>query len=146
MVFVLLVIMGYRRLQDDICNYRQWLCQPVGHLNIQKKRRRGMAFEKQRLLVAVDGSQGSLHLVHYVAAICPPKATAVTLFHVLSPVAESYWDVETEPVETSDGQPVASALANRETAMEAFMKNARQVLRDSGFPDEAVRVVIQPRK
>lgn len=105
-----------------------------------------MAFEKQRLLVAVDGSQGSLHLVHYVAAICPPKATAVTLFHVLSPVAESYWDVEAQPVETPDGQPVAPALVNRETAMEAFMKNARQVLRDSGFPDEAVRVVIQPRK
>ena len=103
-----------------------------------------MASEKQKLLVAVDGSQGSLDGVRYVGRMCTPEATEVTLFHVLSSVAESYWDVEVAPVETMNGKPASVALANRRAVTDAFMDSARQVLLDGGFSDAAVRVVIQP--
>jgi len=105
-----------------------------------------MTSEKQKLLLAVDGSQGSLDVIRYVAGICSPAATAVTLFHVLSSVAESYWDVEAAPIETPDNGPVSTSLANRRAVMEAFMDDACRALRDKGFPDAAVRVVIQPRR
>jgi len=54
-----------------------------------------MTSERQKLLVAVDGSEQSLEVVRYVAGICAPKRVEVTLFHVLSPVSESFWDLRT---------------------------------------------------
>jgi len=104
-----------------------------------------MASERQKLLVAVDGSEQSREVVRYVAGICAPKRIEVTLFHVLSPVSESFWDLRTAP-ESSVTEPYRGWLARHQTAMEVFMVDARQVLSDSGFPDEAVRVVVQPRQ
>jgi len=104
-----------------------------------------MASERQKLLVAVDGSEQSLEVVRYVAGICAPKRIEVTLFHVLSPVSESFWDLRTAP-ESSVTEPYRRWLARHQNAMEDFMVDARQVLSDSGFPDEAVRVVVQPRQ
>lgn len=104
-----------------------------------------MASKKQKLLVAVDGSQGSLDAVCYLAGMCAPRTTEVTLFHVLSPFDESYWDAEAS-LSTLDDKPVTMALTNRKAAMEAFMDDACKVLRDSGFHDELVRVVIHPRQ
>ena len=104
-----------------------------------------MASERQKLLVAVDGSEQSREVVRYVAGICAPKRIEVTLFHVLSPVSESFWDLRTAP-ESSITEPYRGWLARHQAAMEIFMVDARQVLSDSGFPDEAVRVVLQPRQ
>ena len=104
-----------------------------------------MASERQKLLVVVDGSEQSREVVRYVAGICAPKRIEVTLFHVLSPVSESFWDLMTSP-ESSGTEPHGGWLARHQTEMEAFMDGARQVLYDSGFPDEAVRVVVQLRQ
>jgi nucleotide-binding universal stress UspA family protein len=104
-----------------------------------------MASERQKLLVAVDGSEQSREVVRYVAGICSSKRIEVTLFHVLSPVSESFWDLRTAP-DSSITEPHRGWLARHQTAMENVMDDARRVLSDSGFPDEAVRVVLQPRQ
>lgn len=104
-----------------------------------------MASERQKLLVAVDGSEQSREVVRYVAGICAPKRIEVTLFHVLSPVSESFWDTGTA-TESSGAEPHRGWLARHETAMENFMDGARRMLSDSGFPEDAVRVVLQPRQ
>ena len=104
-----------------------------------------MASERQKLLVAVDGSEQSLEVVRYVAGVCAPKRIEVTLFHVLSPVSESFWDHRAAP-ESSGTEPYRGWLAHHQAAIEVYMDGARQVLSDSGFPDEAVRVVVQPRQ
>ena len=104
-----------------------------------------MASERQKLLVAVDGSEQSREVVRYVAGICAPKRIEVTLFHVLSPVSESFWDHRAAP-ESSVTEPYRGWLARHQIAMEVFMDDARRMLSDSGFPDEAVRVVLQPRQ
>lgn len=101
--------------------------------------------EKQKLLVAVDGSQGAMDAVRYVAGMCTPETTVLTLFHVLSSVAESYWDGEASP-NTLAGKPEAVVLEQRRAAMETFMDRARRVLSEGGFPDEAIQVVIQSRQ
>ena len=104
-----------------------------------------MTPEKQKLLVALDGSQGAMDAVRYVVDMCTPETTVLTLFHVLSSVAESYWDVEAS-INILAGKPVAVLLEQRRAVMETFMDSARQVLREAGFPDEAIQVVIQPRQ
>ena len=86
-----------------------------------------MASERQKLLVAVDGSEQSLEVVRYVAGICAPKRIEVTLFHVISPVSESFWDLRTA-TESSDTKPHRGWLARHQSAMEVFMDGARQVL------------------
>lgn len=104
-----------------------------------------MASERQKLLVAVDGSEQSREVVRYVAGICAPKRIEVTLFHVLSPVSESFFDLSTAP-ESSGTEPYRGWLARHQTTLKVFMDGARQMLSDKGFPDEAVRVVVQPRQ
>lgn len=104
-----------------------------------------MTSERQKLLVAVDGSEQSREVVRYVAGICTPKRTEVTLFHVLSPVTESFWDQRAAP-ESSGTEPYREWLTCHQAAMEDFMDGACRMLHDNGFPDEAVRVVVQPRQ
>jgi nucleotide-binding universal stress UspA family protein len=103
-----------------------------------------MASERQKVLVAVDGSEQSREVVRYVAGICAPKRIEVTLFHAFSPVSESFWDTGTA-AEPSSTEPHRGWLARHQTAMEDFMDGARRMLSESGFPEEAVRVVLQPR-
>lgn len=104
-----------------------------------------MASERQKLLVAVDGSDQSREVVRYVAGICAPKLTQVTLFHVLSPVSENFWDFNAS-AESPDTQSDREWHERCQAAMKAFMDGARQILSDNGFPDQAVRIVIQPRR
>ncbi len=104
-----------------------------------------MAPGRHKLLVAVDGSEQSLKVVRYVAGICAPDRIAATLFHVLSPVAESFWDIAEAP-EAPGGPSGGEGLAGRRAVIEDFMEGARRVLLDRGFAPEAVRVVIQPRR
>jgi nucleotide-binding universal stress UspA family protein len=104
-----------------------------------------MASKRQKLLVAVDGSEQSREVVRYVAGICAPKQVEVTLFHVLSPVSEIFWDMRSTP-ESSSAEPNRKRLARHQAAMEVFMDDACRMLSESGFPDEAYRVVIQPRQ
>ncbi len=104
-----------------------------------------MASVKQKLLAAVDGSEQSLEVVRYVAGICAPRSTDVTLFHVLSPVPESFWDLRAT-TESSGNELGREWLIRRQAAIKVFMDDARQLLFDSGFPAEAVRAVIQPRQ
>jgi nucleotide-binding universal stress UspA family protein len=103
-----------------------------------------MASERQKVLVAVYGSEQSREVVRYVAGICAPKRIEVTLFHAFSPVSESFWDTGTA-AEPSSTEPHRGWLARHQTAMEDFMDGARRMLSESGFPEEAVRVVLQPR-
>ena len=104
-----------------------------------------MTIEKQKLLVAVDGSQQSMEAVHYVAGICTPESTEVTLLHVLSPVSETSWDLAGAFEGT--GSPMdGERLESRRKVMENFMEGAHRVLSDSGFAADAVRILIQPRR
>jgi nucleotide-binding universal stress UspA family protein len=103
-----------------------------------------MASGKERLLVAVDGSDSSLEVARYAAGVAMPQRTEVTLFHVLSPVSEHYWDLPDIPASATAW--VREATAQRQGAMDAFMHRARGILLNAGFPTEAVRAIVQPRQ
>lgn len=103
-----------------------------------------MSGTRNRILVAVDGSEPSLNAVRYLAAICPPERTALTLFHVLSPTAESRCD-RCEPA--GEAAAAGEAWADcQKRAMQAFMARAGRLLIERGFPRTAVTSHIQPRR
>ena len=55
------------------------------------------------------------------------KRIEVTLFHVLSPVSESFWDHRATP-ESSGTEAYRGWLARHQTTMEVFMDGARRML------------------
>ena len=102
-----------------------------------------MAAARNRILVAVDGSEASFDVVQYLSGICPAERTALTLFHVLSPTAENRYDRTGSA--TEDGM-FESGDAIRKNAMEAFMERAGSLLHGSGFPPGAVTIKVQARR
>lgn len=102
-----------------------------------------MAVARNRILVAVDGSEASFNVIQYLSGICPADRTALTLFHVLSPTAESRYDrIES----ATEEEMFDSGDAARKNAMEAFMERAGSLLNESGFPRSAVTVQIRARR
>ena len=47
--------------------------------------------------MAVDGSEQAFEAVRYVSRLLPPNRMEVVLFHVMTKVPESFWDMEKEP-------------------------------------------------
>lgn len=101
---------------------------------------------KKRILVAVDGSEQAMEAVRYVGKILPPGGFEVVLFHVMTKVPESFWDLEKEPVFQYRIANVSAWEKQQQQMIETFMENARKVLLDEGLPNDAVQVNIHARK
>ncbi len=101
---------------------------------------------RKKILVAVDGSRWATEAVRYVAEVCEPKTAEVVLFHVTTPVPESFWDVEKNPAFRTRR---ASARAWEDAwrlLIEDFMRRATEILAKVGFEGSAVRVIIKTRE
>ncbi|SHF39996.1 Nucleotide-binding universal stress protein, UspA family [Desulfacinum infernum DSM 9756] len=102
--------------------------------------------EKKRILAAVDGSPWSHLVVQYVAQMVDTGILEIVLFHVSSPIPESFWDLERNPAFRSRLAPVAAWEMAQKKAVEDFMEAATASLKRAGVPEEAVRVVIKQRE
>jgi hypothetical protein len=51
----------------------------------------------KKLLLAVDGAEQSFEAVRYVSQLFPPKRLEVVLFHVMTKIPDSFWDIEKSP-------------------------------------------------
>ncbi|MFH2218944.1 MAG: universal stress protein [Pseudomonadota bacterium] len=101
---------------------------------------------KQKLLLAIDGSERSFDAVRYVSKVAPFRKMNVVLFNVFSNVPESYRDLEKDPQFSRAAREVRSWEMQQRKAMQTVMDKARETLIHSGFSDKAVKVVIQNRK
>jgi len=99
----------------------------------------------KKLLVAVDGSEESMSTVNYVANMMPPTETEVVLFHVFSRIPETYWDFDRHPESDVWMNKLKSDEKEHEKTIEAFMKEARQVLVDADFREQLVSSEIRDR-
>jgi nucleotide-binding universal stress UspA family protein len=101
---------------------------------------------RTRILVAVDGSEQALEAVRYVSNTLEPLDVEVVLFHVLTKVPESFWDLEKEPAFRYDIASIKAWEDQQQKLIEDFMTQARQVLLQAGIPREAVAVDVHERK
>lgn len=98
------------------------------------------------ILVAVDGSEQSMHTITYLSHILSSKSVAIELFHVLTEAPESFFD-QGEMEGTADFEaPIEKWKGSRALRMEQFMDEARKALTGAGFPSGSITVTIQPRK
>jgi nucleotide-binding universal stress UspA family protein len=98
---------------------------------------------KEKILVTVDGSDRSLETVKHIAKRKPFQKKHLILFNVFISLPDFYWDIENEPESRGAVVKARTWEAAKQNEMEQFMKKARQILFNEGFPKENVTVKIK---
>ena len=101
---------------------------------------------KRKILLAVDGSDQAFEAVRYVSLLFPPNRMEVVLFHVMTKVPESFWDVEKEPAYSHKVATTRAWELQQKKEIQEFMEKARRLFLDQNVPEDAVRIKIQERK
>jgi nucleotide-binding universal stress UspA family protein len=101
---------------------------------------------KRRILLAVDGSDQAFEAVRYVSQLLPPNRLEVVLFHVMSKIPDSFWDIEKNPIFRHQLAPVAAWATQQQTAIHEFMEKSRQLFANRGVPEGAVSIKSQERQ
>lgn len=101
---------------------------------------------KIKILLAVDGSDQSLDAARYVSQLFPPNRVEIVLFHVMSEIPESYWDIQKNPAFRRKLAHVTAWATQQKTQIHEFMERSRQLFVDRGIPEKAVTLKIQDRQ
>lgn len=105
-----------------------------------------MQSQIKNILIGVDASDCSFEAVRYVGNMMPARETRITLFHVMSPVPESFYDLEALPPLGSRGVGIHAWETQQRKNMEVFMERARQLLVSLGYPAESILAKIRQRE
>ncbi len=105
-----------------------------------------MANAKKKILIAVDGSEQALEAVRYVSLLEPAAQFEVTLFHVMTRIPESFWDLEQEPGNDCRIVGIEAWEAQQREMIQDFMRISRRIFADRGFSDDSVVVDVHERQ
>ncbi len=97
-----------------------------------------------KILIAVDGSKGSMDAVQYAGRFHDPQKTRITLIHILTELPEALEDLKTLASET----PAAETnrwQAQMKAGIEKHLSDAARVLQDAGYKKNAIAFKIQQR-
>ena len=100
---------------------------------------------RNKILVALDGSEQSMDAVQYVAAMLPPESTKVVLFQVFSKVPDTCYDLEAFPQFCERISVLREWEMAYTRAAEKIMHEAREILMKQGWPGEAVDIRLHER-
>jgi nucleotide-binding universal stress UspA family protein len=103
----------------------------------------------QKILVALDGSEGAWRAVEYVArTFGQTPGVEVTLFHILSGLPPAFWDdghVLQEKEREARERLVASWQADQEKNWQGLVSKAQDRLVAAGLPAAAVTARFKPK-
>ena len=105
-----------------------------------------MVKHRRKILLAVDGSDQAFEAVRYASRLFPPNRMEVVLFHVMTKVPESFWDIEKEPTYRHKQASTRAWELQQKKEIQEFMEKARQLFLDQNVPEDAVSIKIQERK
>ncbi|MFO7963500.1 MAG: universal stress protein [Desulfobacterales bacterium] len=98
--------------------------------------------QKQKILIAVDGSDQALNAVRYVAAIMDPISTIAVLFNIENESPSWIRDVQDNPLYRVETSGAKQWSLNRKKIIRQFFDDAKLILSDAGFPQDNIRPVI----
>ncbi len=101
---------------------------------------------RKKILLVVDGSEHSLNAVRYTAKTIPAEGAEIVLFHIMTKIPESFWDVQKEPAYHYRFVDIREWEMQQEEMIKQFMSQAGEILYAANIPPERVRVTIQNRK
>ncbi len=105
-----------------------------------------MAKYRRKILLAADGSDQAFEAVRYVSRLFPPNRMEVVLFHVMTKVPESFWDIEKEPAYRHKVATTRAWELQQKKEIQEFMEKARRLFLEQNVPEDAVGIKIQERK
>ena len=105
-----------------------------------------MDAKRNRVLVALDGSDQSLEAARYMTRAISLSRAEFVLFHVLSALPESYWDLGDNPQLHSRLLALKTGEIKHEEEIKEFMNKAAALLMEAGASEDAVKIAVQPRK
>lgn len=97
---------------------------------------------RERILVAVDGSEQSLNAVRYASKILSVQKTSLILFHVMKKRRKGFWEPDANPAFPKKPLNVRKWESNQGRLIERFMKDAYRILIHAGFDQGTIQVTI----
>ena len=104
-----------------------------------------MDTNRNRVLIALDGSEQSLEAARYLTRSIPLSRAEFVLFHVMSTLPESYWDLGDNPQLHSRLLALKRGEIKHEEEIKEFLNRTVELLKEAGVSDDAVKIAIQPR-
>jgi len=102
--------------------------------------------KQEKLLLAIDGTEQSMDAVWYVSKFVPFHHMEINLLHIFSRVPESYRDLEKNPMYSKTVRNVMAWEAQQKKAIREYMNRAKNILVESGIPEDKIVVSIRTRK
>lgn len=105
-----------------------------------------MTENKNRLLVALDGSQKAFRTISYLCSFRPFLKKELVLHNIISRIPQCYYDLRKDPSTCSAASHMMAWEYGYRTQMEAFMEKATARLVDAGYRPEAIHTLIANKK
>jgi len=99
--------------------------------------------DSEKILVALDQSEPSLEAVKYIAGVPAFRDHQVSLLHIFTEVGAHYYALGNHPAYSKRVSDVKVWELQTKSRAERFLADAKGLLVSAGFPDSAVKTVIQ---
>jgi nucleotide-binding universal stress UspA family protein len=100
----------------------------------------------RNILIAVDASEHSFEAVRYAGYILPREGTRITLLHILDPTPADDWGMDPATDSSFESMDAPALHARQEAVIQVFMKRAADMLKDLGYLEDAVKMLIKERE
>ncbi len=101
---------------------------------------------KIKLLLAYDGSNLAVDSVQYVGQVFPSDRTHVVIFYVETKIPRSFWCMEKELDFRFKTPEIRASMAQRKKTIKMAMEKAKNLLLESGFPEDAIETRVHIKK
>ena len=105
-----------------------------------------MTDNRNRLLVALDGSQKAFRTISYLCTFKPFLKKELVLHNIITRIPQCYYDLRKDPSSYSAASRMMAWEYGYRTQMESFMEKATARLIDAGYRPEAIHTMISSRK
>jgi nucleotide-binding universal stress UspA family protein len=97
-------------------------------------------------LVAVDASEQSFKAVRYVGRMLPAEGIRISLLHVLDPIPDCFWDLDSLLCFRTQVIGTDAWRARQGRLMLELIERARDLLVGLGHPKETIAVLVEERE
>ena len=104
-----------------------------------------MSENKNKILVALDGSQRAFKTIKYLCSFKPFLKKELVLINIIARVPECYYDLKKDPFSYKASSRVHAWELGYKAEMEDFMEKAKTMLIAAGFKSEAISSMIAER-
>lgn len=105
-----------------------------------------MCENKNKILVALDGSERAFRTIDYLCNFKPFRKKEFVLHNVITRVPECYYDLKKEPFTNKVTSQVHAWERGYRAQIDEFMEKSRMMLIAAGFKPEAIHIMIAKRE